>query len=428
MRLNSVRCLLTAFLLASLLITALGLAPSTTFGQEPGLSLVRSDSSDWSQWRGPRRDGVSDETDLLTSWPEGGPEKLWTASDIGSGYSSPIIADGTIYITGDKEEDLFVRAISLSGELLWETQNGESWTKSFPGARSSCTYDDGKLYHMNAHGRLVCLNASDGAELWVVNVLERFEGENIMWGLSESLAILGDLIYATPCGDKGLVVALDKSTGDTVWATPALEEDQASYASPILVNSGEKTLLINCVTEFSFAVDAMTGELLWRIPRVDPDNTVCSIPVLTDAGLAITNTSRGYGAVFGVALDGSTAEQSWLQEITISHGSTVCVDGQVYGYSSRGEARGWVAVDAASGDVRLMSELSGGSLIYTDNRFYCLTERGTMTLQELTDDGFNSVGEFQVGQGKDCWAHPVICDGKLYLRFGESLFCYDIRQ
>jgi outer membrane protein assembly factor BamB len=423
MRLNYVR-----FQLATLLLAVLIFAPSTTLGQESGLSLVESDSSDWSQWRGPRRDGVCDETGLLTSWPEGGPERTWTASGIGSGYSSPIIADGIVYITGDKDEELFINAISLEGELLWQVKNGDSWTRSFPGARSSCTYNDGKLYHMNAHGRLVCLNADDGTEIWVVSILDQFEGENIMWGLSESLAILGDLIYATPCGDKGLVVALNKNTGETVWVTPGMEDVQPSYASPILVNDGERTLLINSVTEISFAVDAMTGELLWKVPRVDPDNTVCSIPVLADAGLVITNTSRGYGAVFGVTLNGSTVEQSWLQEITISHGSTVCVGGQVYGYSSRGEARGWVAIDAASGEIRVMSDQSVGSLIHADDRFYCLTERGTMTLQELTKDGFASVGEFQVGQGKDCWAHPVINDGKLYLRFNDSLFCYDIRR
>ena len=106
----------------------------------------------------------------------------------------------------------------------------------------------------------------------------------------------------------------------------------------------------------------------------------------------------------------------------------MCVDGQVYGASSRGEARGWVAVDAKTGSLRPEAELDGGSLIYADGRFYCLTERGMMTLQKPTEDGFETVGSFRFAEGKDVWAHPVICNGRLYLRFHETLFCYDVRS
>ena len=175
---------------------------------------------------------------MLPSWPEDGPPRLWMAAGIGRGYSSPIVADETVYITGDEADDLIISAFSLDGKLRWRAKNGAAWKRSFPGARSSCTYDGGKLYHMNAHGRLVCLDAKTGSELWVVNVLERFEGKNITWGISESLLILEDLVYATPCGDEGLVVALNKHSGDTVWATPALADERPSYASPILISAG----------------------------------------------------------------------------------------------------------------------------------------------------------------------------------------------
>ena len=163
--------------------------PVAATGEESGPALVRSDMPDWSQWRGPRRDGISEETGLLPSWPAGGPARLWTAAGIGRGYSSPIVADETIYITGDEGNDLVISAFSLDGKLRWQAKNGAAWQRSFPGARSSCTYDHGKLYHMNAHGRLACLDAKTGSELWAVNVLERFEGKNITWGISESLLI-----------------------------------------------------------------------------------------------------------------------------------------------------------------------------------------------------------------------------------------------
>jgi outer membrane protein assembly factor BamB len=175
-------------------------------------------------------------------------------------------------------------------------------------------------------------------------------------------------------------------------------------------------------------VDAKTGELCWRVSQADPKNTVSTIPVLARNELVFTNASRGYGAIFGVRLDGSLGEKTWTKELTISHGSVVCIDGQVYGASSRGEARGWVQIDARTGSLRTAAELDGGSLIYADGRFYCLTQRGMMTLQKPTSDGFETVGSFQFAKGKDVWAHPVICGGKLYLRFNDNLFCYDIRS
>ncbi len=412
----------TSFLVVALII------PPITSGQESGPVLVRSDMPDWSQWRGPRRDGISEETGLLPSWPEGGPTRLWTAEGIGRGYSSPIVANETIYITGDSANDLIISAFSPDGKLRWQTKNGAAWKRSYPGTRSSCTYDVGRLFHMNAHGRLACLDAKTGSEVWTVNVLERFEGRNITWGISESLLIHGDLVFATPCGAKGLVVALNKHTGDTVWATPALDGERPCYASPILINIAGRTLLINNATENAFAVDAKTGELCWQVPQEDPKNTVTTIPVLAQNELVFTNASRGFGAIFGVHLDGPRGEKTWVKELTISHGSTVCIDGQVYGASSRGATRGWVAVDAKTGSIRSKARLDGGSLIYADGRFYCLTQRGMMTLQKPTAGGFETVGSFRIGEGKDIWAHPVICNGRLYLRVHDTLFCHDIRS
>jgi outer membrane protein assembly factor BamB len=401
--------------------------PPTAVGQDTAPALVRSPMPGWPQWRGPARDGISRETGLLQAWPRGGPPRLWSATGIGRGYSSPIVVEDTVYITGDRADDLVISAWALDGTLRWETKNGAAWKRSYPGARSACTYDDGRLYHMNAHGRLVCLDAASGAEQWAVDVLERFQGKNIIWGISESPVVLGNRVFATPAGERGLVVALDKRTGETVWATPTLADEQPSYASPILIETAGRTLLVNSAARHALAVDAQTGELCWTVPHEDPQNTVSTIPVLGGNHVVFTNASRGYGAVFGVHLDGVQGQKDWKQELTISHGSTICVDGQVYGASGRGVARGWVAIDAGTGQIQTLSSLDGGSLIYADQRFYCLTQTGTMTLQQRTSDGFQTVGSFSLAEGRDIWAHPVICDGRLYLRVHDTLYCYDIR-
>ncbi len=396
--------------------------------QDPAPSLVASAAPDWPQWRGPRRDGISAETGLLQAWPDGGPKLLWKVSGIGQGYSSPIVVGDRLYITGDSDQDLAIRAFTLDGQPCWQTTNGKRWENPYPGARSSCTYDDGKLYHLNAHGRLACLDAATGAESWAVNVLEQAAAKNIMWGISESVVVQGDRVFATPAGAQGLMVACDKRTGAPLWATPALEGEQASYSSPILIRDGDRQLLINGGLKYVFAVNADDGSLVWHLPQVDPKNTVNTTPVLHGRRLLLTNTSRGFAAVFGVQFEGDSASRVWTNDLSISHGGTICVAGRLYGASSRGEVRGWAAIDPATGKPTQISDLAGGALIFADGRFYCLTASGTMTLQELTAEGLRAVGQFQVADGKDVWAHPVVCQGKLFLRYHDTLFCYDVRR
>lgn len=416
----------------SLVIATVG-SPQPAAAQESPASLCRSAAPDWPQWRGQHRDGISAETGLLQFWPEGGPKLLWKVSGIGRGYSSPIIVADGVYITGDVDKELLISAFTLDGQPRWKTTNGESWKKSFPGARSSCCFNDGKLYHINAHGRLVCLDAATGENAWAVNVLERYAAKNILWGISESVLVHGDRVFATPAGAKGLMVALDKRSGAPVWATPALDGEQASYSSPILIQAGKRKLLVNSCSKHVFAVDCETGGLVWKLPQADPKNTVNTTPVLSGRMLLFTDSSPDYGVVFGVRLDNDAASQRWSRELKITHGGTVCVDGRLYGSSSRGDVVGWAKVDVETGkptQVKAAGDLSDGSMIVADGRFYCLTVRGVMTLQELTEDGFRTVGTFRLaeGEGQDAWAHPVVCQGRLFLRYHDVLYCYDVRR
>jgi outer membrane protein assembly factor BamB len=394
----------------------------------PTVTLVRSDAPDWPQWRGPHRNGICEEKGLLGAWPDDGPNQEWTVSGIGGGYASPIVAGDTMYIPGDGDEGLLISAISLEGKLRWQTKNGAVWTRPQPGARAACCYDDGKLYHMNAHGRLACLDAASGAELWAVNMLDRFEADNITWGISESVLVDGDLVFATPVGAKALMAALDKKTGETVWAADPLVGEQASYSSPVLLNVGEKRLLVNSGSHHAFAVDARSGEVFWRIRHLDPDRTITTTPVLTSSGIVFTNASRNFGGVFSVGSGSQIGERLWSTDLKISHGGALCVADSVFGASSLGTAKGWVQIDNATGTARALNDHPVGSLIYADDRFYCLTERGTMTLQKLDGDGFTEMGSFQLAEGKDVWTYPVICKGRLLLRYHDTLYCYRIRR
>ena len=210
--------------------------------------LIASPEPGWSQWRGPRRDGISDEKGLLPSWPVGGPATLWKTEGLGMGWSSPIIVGERIYLTGDVGDDLVVFALDRKGKIQWQAKNGRAWKGPYPGARACCAWSEGRLYHLNAHGRLACLDAGSGQELWAVDVLERFGGRNITWAVSECLLVDGPRVIVTPGGTKALMAALDKRTGATIWTTdPARDRPHvAFFADPVAVRrpAADRQLLV----------------------------------------------------------------------------------------------------------------------------------------------------------------------------------------
>lgn len=168
-------------------------------------TLAASPEPDWPQWRGPRRDGICDERGLLGAWPEGGPRLLWNTIGLGKGYSAPIIIKDRIYLAGDFENELRVFALDLQGNRIWTATNGQPWKQPYPGARASAVYANGRVYHLNAHGRVACYQADNGKEVWAVQVRERFGGKVNTWAYSECLLVDGSRLIVTPGGTKALM-------------------------------------------------------------------------------------------------------------------------------------------------------------------------------------------------------------------------------
>lgn len=394
--------------------------------------LIASPEPDWPQWRGPRRDGISDETGLLAQWPEGGPKRLWTIDGLGKGWSSPIIVRDRLYITGDVGEDLVIFAFTLDGTPVWRTTNGAYWKNPYPGGRACGTYSEGRLYHMNAHGRVVCLDAASGKELWAVDVLERFEGKNITWAMSECLLVDGPNVIVTVSGKKALMAALDKETGRTVWITPPLEDDVVSHCSPILVRHGGRRQIINCSAAHGFGVDADTGELLWTVPVKNRYGTNVSTPIYGSGRVFFMtpydSLGRQYQLVVGQT--GIEAKLTWQSFIDAVTGCGVLVDGVLYaaGYT---RPKWWFGFDWKTGETRYeMEDFTTGAAIYADGRLYLLDEQGNVGLIRPAADRLEIVGRFSLtGERlRDAWAHPVLLDGRLYLRYHDTLWCYDVRQ
>lgn len=412
-------------------------ATGAAFGA--GAELIASTEPGWPQFRGPRRDGVNDERGLLPAWPEGGPKLLWSIRGTGRGFSAPVISGGRLVITGDFEAELFVLAYSLEGKPLWRARNGAAWLNQYPGARASATFSGGRVYHENAHGRLACLDAASGREQWAVELLERFRGENITWGLSECLLVDDRAVYATPGGRDGLLVAFDKKSGELLWRSEPLPGeraaiDNAGYGSPILVRFAGRRLVIGCSERALYCADADTGKLQWTRPRPTAYSVIAMMPVLAGAGVFLSAPHGPPGQFHRLVAPARAdepvgVEDGWTAELDSCQGGVVCVADKLIGayYAPR---RGWAALEATTGRVLYeMSAFTKGAALFADGRLYALCEDGWMLLLEPTATEFVVKGKFRLvtARDRDAWAHPVIHDGRLYLRYHDTLYCYDVR-
>lgn len=395
------------------------------------LDTSQANSESWPQWRGQHRDGKSPETGLLKEWPAEGPTLLWRAQGVGKGHASMAVSNGFLYTTGMVEEsgEGVLSAVSLSGDIVWQTAYGPEWQGMYPGARSCPTVDGNRGYILSGSALLVCFEAKTGDVLWTKNVDKEFDGFDPRVGYAESLLVVGNRVICTPGGENAGLVALDKMTGNTIWTTTGFS-DQSAYCSPILVERDGLHLVVTVTARHLVGVNVETGEVVWRAPfdteAEDPNHSVS--PVYEDGRIYITSGHRDGGCLYELAADGKCIEQRWTDDtLNCLHGGLVIVDGYVYGTSTKGR---WISLDLRDGN--LMYETRGvgmGSVIYADGMLYCYGEKGTFGLVKAIPGEYQLVSSFKIpGGASPHWAHPAISDGRLYVRHGNAIMAYDIRS
>jgi outer membrane protein assembly factor BamB len=413
-------------------ILCLVLASSPVAAENRTDGLIASPEPDWPQWRGPRRDGISQETGLLPSWPAGGPDLLWKTEGLGAGWSSPILVGEHLYITGDVGDDLVIFALDRAGTVVWRAKNGRACKGPYPGARACCAYSEGRLYHLNAYGRLACLDAGSGREVWAVDTLARFGGKEITWAISECLLVDGPRVIVTPGGTKALMAALDKRTGETVWTTEPLGTDRASHSSPILFRHGGRRLIANCCSAHGFGVDADTGKLLWTVPMNNPQGVNVATPIYGSGCLYYVTPYAEYGRLYRLRANapGLAAGHVWTCPLDTVTGGGILVDGTLFASGYR-DIKSWLAIDWQTGRTQgEIKDLTTGAAIYADGRLYVLAEEGTAALLKPGPGRLDLVSRFRLttARARDAWAHPVLHDGCLYLRYHDTLWCYDVKD
>jgi len=292
----------------------------------PGFSRAGGDDdSDWTQFQGPNRDNKSFETGLLSQWPASGPRLLWTQQGLGEGYSSIACADGLLYTTGNVGHDTVIVALDTTGKIRWRIKNGPAYHRSHPGTRSTPTVRGGLLYHENADGDIICVKAKNGDHVWSVNVLDRFKGRNIRWGLSESLLVDEGRVICTPGAEDVGVVALDAKTGNTVWVCTDINE-KPGYCSPIVFEYEGLRQIVTLMAESIVGINADHGKLLWKFRNPAKFDENITSPYYHE-GHIFTSTRTSGSRLLRIRVEGDSAsvEQVWTeQEFQNHHEGVIC--------------------------------------------------------------------------------------------------------
>ncbi len=383
-----------------------------------------------SQWRGKDRDGIYDEKGLLPSWPAEGPKLLWHIDNIGDGHASAsVVAHDRIFTAGAVQGKGFIYAFSLDGKLLWSTPYGDEWTESFPGSRSTPLINEGKVYFMNAFGKIVCLSADLGKQLWTVDIMKDYDGVNITWGVTENLLIDGDKLFCTVGGTKNNVIALNKNTGKLIWSSTGNGEKSA-YGSPLLITLPARKIVVTMTEKSILGLDAETGKKLWSHGQVNQWAVHANTP-LYDNGYLYCASGYGCGGVMlKLSADGTKIDEIWKNAVLDSRmGGMVLLKGKIYGLGD--QIKGLHCLDWKTGKEIAFDKMNNkfGSIISAEGMLYTYDESGEVALIEPTLTGFKKISGFKVPFGSaQHWAHPVIENGRLYIRHGNSLMVYDIRK
>ena len=432
--------------------------------------------ADWPQWRCQNRDAKSADTGLLKEWPKDGPPLAWKITGLGGGYSAASIAAGRIFGMGNRGDDEVVWAMSeTDGKELWVTRLGPAFSQRASQGREgpACTptVDGERLYVEGLDGDVACLQVKDGKIIWQRSLTDDFGGRIPTWSYRESPLVDGDKVIFTPGGQDAILVALNKLTGETIWkskmsdaaASAAVSRPAgapggrrggfgggrggfgrsrgagAAYASAIAIDFDGQRQYVQLISNALVGFAASDGKFLWRYDK--PANRmgiICSTPIYHD-GLVFA--SSAYGAGGGLVKLSKDADGSVKAEEVYSttqmqnhHGGMILLDGYLYGASGGNEGGALVCLDFKTGKVMWDQRESAGrrakgSVALADGRLYYRMENGTMVLIEPSPKQYIEHGRFDQPDRSEqpAWPHPVIANGKLYLRDQDVLLCYDVK-
>ena len=408
-----------------------------------GVSLsARAD--DWPQWRGPNRDGISKETGLLKAWPKDGPKQLWKNDQVGGGYSTPSVVGNRVYLMGDKNDEEYLIALDVeTGKQVWSTPIGKIGANPknlpYPGPRSTPTVDGELIYVLGSDGDLACVEKTKGDVKWKKNLKTDFAGKVGDWAYAESPLIDGDVLVCTPGGKEATLAALSKKTGETIWKCAVPQGDAAGYGSAIAAELVGLRQYLQFLAGGVVGVDAKSGKFLWRYDKTKDPAATIPTPIVYD-NCVFTSTSRnGSGLVRLKADNGEVkADEVYFNKTALnSIGTPVRVGEYLYATDGKGEL---VCMEFKTGEVKWRDKSVGtAGLCHAEGMLYVRGQGGGgfgpekptwVALVEATPTGYKEHGRFEQPDhgNRPAWPHPIVANGRLYLRDQGVLFCYDLKD
>ena len=417
---------------------------------------ARTSAVDWPQWRGANRDGLCTETGLLKTWPEGGPKLLWEISGLGPGYSSVSIVEGKLYTMGDQIIEDTATGVNRSSRVqcviaydlatrkqLWSATVGAPHRDGGP--RGTPTVDKDLIYAIGTEGYIVCVEAGSGKVRWQKHLQrDLYGGSNPGWKYSESPLIDGDKVICTPGGRKAVMAALNKKNGEVIWKCSMPDigrrgKDEAGYSSIVISEAGGVRQYVQITNKGLIGVAAENGRFLWGYNKIANRTANISTPIVRGE-YVFCSTAYGTGAallkLIAAGQNVSTEEIYFLGSNTFQnhHGGFVRIGEYIYG--GHGHNKGKPScIEMKSGKIMWQEEQPGGgssAVLYADGHLYFRYQNNVMALIEANPKQYNLKSTFTLprrdGMSGPGWAHPVIVDGRMYIRHSDVLLVYDVKE
>jgi outer membrane protein assembly factor BamB len=396
-------------------------------------------AADWPQWRGPQRNAISTEQGLLQQWPSQGPAKLWESKEVGGGYASLVVSEGLLFTIGQEGKEVLAVALdAVTGKLRWKQTIGNT-------ARTPCstpTVDGNRLYALDPDGNLVCLQTDSGKILWKRTFLGDFQGRMMSGrGYGESPLIDGDRLICTPGGAETMMVALNKQTGEVVWKSKIPDlgtagRDGAGFSSALVTTAAGIRQYVQLVGRGLVGIAAKDGRFLWGYNDISNGTANIPTPVVRGDLVFSANGYNSGSVLLKLHPDGKggiRAEEVYRlngSQFQNHHGGVILVGDAIFG--GHGSNNGLpTSLDLETGRrhwKRRGPGVGSAAVVYAGGHLYFRYQNGVMALVEATTEGYRLKGKFQIpGAGGDSWAHPVVANGRLYLREKNTLLVYDVR-
>ncbi len=389
-------------------------------------------------WRGPGRSGNYPGKGLMKSWPSDGPQLIWETSGIGTGFSSAVVTDDAIYVTGRKGEKDVLTSFDQKGKKNWETIYGNAAGKvNFPETRCTPTVYKNKIFLVSGEGDMVCIG-KNGKILWTVNYFRKYEASQPLHGISESPLVVEDKVIGSPGGSIASMVAFNIDKGNVIWETPPLNEG-TNYVNPLLIETGGRKIIITLTAKHLIAVNSSDGKLLWKINTEELNEeqrdrrSLINTPIYSDGFIFVANGYKQVAIKVKINQDGSDPRIVWKNADFTPHvGGMVLLGNYIYGSTHDTNSKGkWICVDWSTGKTMWINDWHNkGAIISADKMLYIIEEKsGYVGLLRPDHEKFNLVSSFQITKGEGpFWAHPTIDKGKLFIRHGDYMAVYSIKQ